>query len=80
MFVTMVTTVTMSSVAVMLVCLCICKTRSVTQPADSRASASWSQHSSMVSHSSFRPCRDQVKNLSMDMGEQGVLNFMGNVI
>ena len=31
--------------------------RSSTQPADSRASASWSQHSSMVSHIRLRPCR-----------------------
>lgn len=29
--------------------------RSSTQPADSRASASWSQHSSMVSHSWPKP-------------------------
>lgn len=54
--VTMVTTVTMSSGAETLVRRCTCSTRSSTQPTDSRASASWSQHSSMVSQSMLRPC------------------------
>lgn len=34
----------------------ICEMRSSTQPAESRASASWSQHSSIVSHIDSRPC------------------------
>lgn len=50
-FVTMVTTVTMSSVVIMFVSLCIWIILSSTQPADNRASASWSQHSSIVSQS-----------------------------
>lgn len=55
-FVTIVTTVTMSSVVIMLVNFCIWIMRSSTHPADSLASASWSQHSSMVSQSIAIPC------------------------
>lgn len=55
-FVTIVTTVTMSSVVIMLVSFCIWIIRSSTHPADSLASASWSQHSSMVSQSIAMPC------------------------
>lgn len=55
-FVTIVTTVTMSSVVIMLVSFCIWMIRSSTQPADSLASASWSQHSSIVSQSIAMPC------------------------
>lgn len=55
-FVTIVTTVTISSVVIMLVNFCIWIIRSSTQPADNLASASWSQHSSMVSQSIAIPC------------------------
>lgn len=44
------------SEVVLLTVLAIWPMRSSTQPADSRASASWSQHSSMVSHIWLRPC------------------------
>lgn len=37
--------------------------RSSTQPADSRASASWSQHSSMVSHIWLSPCTHKRQNI-----------------
>lgn len=44
------------SEVVLLIVRAIWLMRSSTQPADSRASASWSQHSSMVSHIWLRPC------------------------
>ena len=53
--VTMVTTVTISSGPMTGAWRCIWPMRSSTQPADRRASASWSQQSSMVSHSMARP-------------------------
>lgn len=49
------------SEVVLLTVLAIWPMRSSTQPADNRASASWSQHSSMVSHIWLRPCRQQPK-------------------
>ena len=45
------------SEVVLLMVLEIWPMRSSTQPADRRASASWSQHSSMVSHIWLKPCR-----------------------
>lgn len=51
------------SEVVLLIVLAIWLMRSSTQPADNRASASWSQHSSMVSHIWLRPCRTQSKML-----------------
>lgn len=47
------------SEVVLLIVLAIWPMRSSTQPADSRASASWSQHSSMVSHIWLRPCSNE---------------------
>lgn len=44
------------SEVVLPIVLAIWLMRSSTQPAESRASASWSQHSSMVSHIWVRPC------------------------
>lgn len=44
-------------VLMVLEALVMVEMRSSTQPADSRASASWSQHSSMVSHSWPKPWR-----------------------
>lgn len=44
------------SEVVLLIVLAIWPMRSSTQPADNLASASWSQHSSMVSHIWLRPC------------------------
>nr|KAF6474935.1 hypothetical protein HJG63_011053 [Rousettus aegyptiacus] len=55
--VTEVTRETRQSEVVPLTDLRIRATRSSTQPADRRASASWSQHSSMVTQSWARPCR-----------------------
>lgn len=49
------------SEVVLLTVLAIWPMRSSTQPADNRASASWSQHSSMVSHIWLRPWRQQAK-------------------
>lgn len=54
--VTEVTRETRQSEVVPLTDLRIRDTRSSTQPADRRASASWSQHSSMVTQSWARPC------------------------
>lgn len=51
------------SEVVLLIVLAICPMRSSTQPADNRASASWSQHSSMVSHIWLRPCRHKEQKL-----------------
>lgn len=53
---TEVTRETRQSEVVPLTDLRIRDTRSSTQPADRRASASWSQHSSMVTQSWARPC------------------------
>lgn len=47
------------SEVVLLIVLAIWPMRSSTQPADNRASASWSQHSSMVSHIWLRPCSNE---------------------
>lgn len=55
--VTEVTRETRQSEVVPLTDLLIRDTRSSTQPAERRASASWSQHSSMVTQSWARPCR-----------------------
>lgn len=44
------------SEVVLLIVLEIWPMRSSTHPADNRASASWSQHSSMVSHIWLKPC------------------------
>lgn len=54
--VTEVTRETRQSEVVPLTDLRIRDTRSSTQPADRRASASWSQHSSIVTQSWARPC------------------------
>lgn len=56
--VTEVTRETRQSEVMPLTDLRIRDTRSSTQPADRRASASWSQHSSMVTQSWARPCPD----------------------
>lgn len=55
--VTEVTRETRQSEVVPLTDLLIRDTRSSTHPAERRASASWSQHSSMVTQSWARPCR-----------------------
>lgn len=58
------------SEVVLLIVLEIWLMRSSTQPADSRASASWSQHSSMVSHIWPRPC-GQKRKVLIDEGLSG---------
>lgn len=42
-----------------------CEIRSMTHDDDRRASASWSQHSSIVSHIAFKPCKMQIQEIQI---------------
>lgn len=65
---TLVTDVTMDtrqSEVVPFTNLRICEIRSSTQPADSRASASWSQHSSIVIHNWAKPWQQKTLRINV---------------